>query len=155
MDSVPAFTRIMQRELGSMPRDGFRCWLTMSTFRTNTRRRNITSCSVSLKQDPHGLRYLSDVVKANRDLNNYCYFIGLSYYNNDWYWEQPNGLGGRKATFTDWASGYPHSSGVVVKNVSLNGDAYWENTDRNNDKAYFCCDVWTCDTDNYCDNSVF
>ncbi|CAA88986.1 VWFA domain-containing protein [Caenorhabditis elegans] len=85
----------------------------------------------------------------------YTYYIGLSYSNGNWQWEQPNGQPlAQLQTWSDWCPGYPTASStdtavVNVQSSSSSAKTCWQNTKSSLTNMYVC-EVATCDSTNYC-----
>ncbi|PIC54149.1 hypothetical protein B9Z55_003522 [Caenorhabditis nigoni] len=96
----------------------------------------------------------------NSKLIMYEYNIGLSWSTsqNSWVWEQPAGMSPvpmKDGDYTNWQSGYPAASfsRSGVQNVQSGSETYWQNIGTKTGGANCVCEVYSCDTDNYCDGN--
>ncbi|ULT97480.1 hypothetical protein L3Y34_005354 [Caenorhabditis briggsae] len=100
--------------------------------------------------------YVLEVVRNNTAFKQpYMYFIGLSYSNGNWQWEQPNGMD--PIVFKNWNAwnpGFPtaSSTAIVVVNMQTSSSTIstgWQNT-RKDLASMYVCEVASCDSTNYC-----
>ncbi|CAO4375341.1 unnamed protein product [Caenorhabditis nigoni] len=114
---------------------------------------------------------ISEVVRNNTAFKQpYMYFIGLSYVNGNWQWEQPDGMDpivvdstdtlindyflSQVQNWIDWNPGFPTASstatvGVNVQSSSSSISTGWQNTKKDLASMYVC-EVASCDSTNYC-----
>lgn len=91
----------------------------------------------------------------------FTYHIGLTYSSGAWFWEQPEGSSLRKVdeqVWRNWNPGYPVVSstqtvGLNVQNVTNESETGWQNQNAMGEAHYYVCEVASCDTDTYCENS--
>ncbi|PIC45745.1 hypothetical protein B9Z55_005662 [Caenorhabditis nigoni] len=100
--------------------------------------------------------YVLQVVRNNTAFTQpYTYFIGLSYANGNWQWEQPDGMDPIVVqNWNDWNPGFPTASstatvGVNVQTSSSSMSTGWQNT-RKDLASMYVCEVASCDSTNYC-----
>ncbi|UMM17757.1 hypothetical protein L5515_014149 [Caenorhabditis briggsae] len=100
--------------------------------------------------------YVLQVVRNNTAFKQpYTYFIGLSYVNGNWQWEQPDGMDPIVVqNWSDWNPGFPTASstatvGVNVQTSPSSMSTGWQNT-RKDLASMYVCEVASCDSTNYC-----
>lgn len=100
--------------------------------------------------------YVRQIVSNNTLFTQpYTYFIGLSYVNGNWQWEQPDGASPvTLQSWSDWNPGYPTASstatvGINVQSSSATTSTGWQNTNKSLGAKYVC-EVASCDSTNYC-----
>uniref|UniRef100_A0A914QBN4 Uncharacterized protein n=1 Tax=Panagrolaimus davidi TaxID=227884 RepID=A0A914QBN4_9BILA len=92
--------------------------------------------------------------KSNNSNGVYSYHIGLQYQNGQYSWQQFNGSNPVPLdnSYTYWNAGYPNQNiGECVKVDRIFGSSYrWTNVNCYSSFLNYICEVYTCDTDNYC-----
>ncbi|KAH7717312.1 CBN-CLEC-62 protein [Aphelenchoides avenae] len=90
------------------------------------------------------------------------YHIGLSYDHdtNRYLWDQTDAKSLKTPLdangYQPWIGGHENHSanGDGVQVVPSGFSAYWSNVDEWGTSSRYMCQVDTCDTDNYCDDSI-
>ncbi|PIC54157.1 hypothetical protein B9Z55_003527 [Caenorhabditis nigoni] len=107
--------------------------------------------------------FILDYVKNQEGMDTlYKYNIGLSWstIENWWIWEQPAGMAPvpngppvYNGAYTNWGAGWPivGSPMIGVQNVQSGTQSCWQNILQSTGSSPYVCEVYSCDTDNYCD----
>ncbi|PIC54139.1 hypothetical protein B9Z55_003519 [Caenorhabditis nigoni] len=126
-------------------------------------RNRMTDSYLATEQSQEKHDFILDYVKNQEGMDTpYKYNIGLSWSTtqnwwNWWVWEQPAGMTPVPNSFytnfyTNWGDGWPivGSPMIGVQNVQSGTQSYWQNILQATGSFPYVCEVYSCDTDNYC-----